>query len=100
MADEPRQRKRRTELRKLSHRKRDTRIGTGELDPELDFVCPFCNGIYSRYYGRHKLHLRTCKRRTSQSKKPQKLLLPPLPPFESEVFPTPMPTGKQHNMIK
>jgi len=95
MVDEARRRKRRTALRKDSRRERETRIGAGELDPELDFVCPFCNGVYSLYYGRHKLHLRACKRRIAQATKvPQKPPLPPPLPFENEVFPTPAVAGE------
>lgn len=51
MADEARQRQRRNALRKSSRRKREERISVGDLDPERDFVCPFCNGVYSLYYG-------------------------------------------------
>jgi hypothetical protein len=69
MVDEPRQRRRRTELRKVSYHKWEAQVDTGELDPELDFVCPFCQEIYSRYYGRYKLHLRKCKHRISQTTK-------------------------------
>jgi len=95
MVDEARQRKRRTAQRKHSRRERETRIGTGELDPELDFVCPFCNGVYSLYYGRHKLHLRTCKRRIALTTKvPQEPPLPPPLPFENEAFPTPAVAGE------
>ena len=47
MVDNVGQRKRRTALRKHSRREREARVGTGELDPDLDFVCPFCHGISS-----------------------------------------------------
>jgi hypothetical protein len=86
--DEARRRQRRTTLRKYSRQKRDVRVTTGNLDPELDFVCPFCNGVYSLFHGRHKLHLKNCKIRIAKAAKiPRKLSLPPPPPFEIEVFP-------------
>jgi hypothetical protein len=44
-------RKHRTELRRLSRRQTEARITAGDLDPELDFVCPLCNGIFSCYQG-------------------------------------------------
>ena len=95
MVDNVGQRKRRTALRKHSRREREARVGTGELDPDLDFVCPFCHGIFSLYHGRHNLHLRTCKRRIAQmTKAPQKPPLPSPPPFENEVFPIPTATGE------
>ena len=91
MADSgARQRKRRTVLRKLSRHEREARVDAGELNPELDFVCPYCKGIYSIYCGRDKIHLRACKRRIAQATKaPEKPPLPSPPPFESEVFPAP-----------
>ena len=96
MADNlPHKRSRQTTLRKNSRRKRDAQVDAGELDPELDFVCPHCHGIYSLYYGRHKLHLRACKRRVAQTiKTPQEQRLPTPPPFECEVFPAPATTGE------
>jgi len=96
MADsEAHKRKCRTVLRNLSHREREARVDMGELDPELDFLCPFCNEVYSRYSGRYKLHLHVCKRRVAQATKPpQKPPLPPPPPFESEVFPIPAAIGE------
>ena len=94
MADSERQRKRQAALRKTSRREREARTDTGELDPELDFVCPDCNGVYSLYYGRYKLHLRTCKSRIARAKKhPEKPPLPPPFPFESEVFKPPASTA-------
>ena len=53
--NDARLRKRQTALRKLSRRRREERVDTGELDPELNFVCPFCSEVYSYYSGRHKL---------------------------------------------
>jgi hypothetical protein len=95
--DRPRQRKCRTALRKVSRHKREARIDTGKLDPELDFTCPHCGGVYSLYYGRHKLHLRACERRIAQAAKlPQKPPLPSPLPFEKEAFPTPVVTGEYH----
>ena len=95
MVSEPRQRKRRTVVRKLSRHKREVRVGMGELDPELDFVCPHCNGVFSLYNSRHNLHLRVCKRRIAQTTKPfKKPLLPPPLPFEHEAFPAPAATGE------
>ena len=89
-------RKRRAALRKLSRREREARVDSGELDPDLDFVCPLCNGVYSLYYGRHKLHLLACKRRFAQAVKiPKKPQLPPPPPFESEPFPSLATTGER-----
>lgn len=94
--NDARSHKRQATLRKLSRRERKARIDTGELDPALDFVCPFCNGIYSLYYGRHKLHLRACKRRLAQTvQTPKKPQLPPPPPFESEAFPPLTTTGER-----
>ena len=82
-------------LRNYSRRKREARVGAGELDPELDFICKYCGGIYSFYAGRHELHLRVCKQRLAQvAKVPPKPLLPPPPPVESEVFPPPATTGE------
>jgi hypothetical protein len=86
---------RRTMVRKLSRRERDTRVTTGNLDPELDFLCPFCNGVYSLFHGRHKLHLQKCKYRVAQNSKVlQRPSLPSPPPFENEVFPTPVVAGE------
>ena len=92
--DSARQRKRRNAIRKLSRDNREARVIAGELDPELDFICQFCGGIYSLYAGRHEIHLRMCKHRPAQAAKvPKKLPLPPPPPFESEIFPPPATTG-------
>lgn len=92
---ETRQRQRRTSLRKSSRQKRDTRVATGHLDSQLDFVCPFCNEVYSHFRGREQLHLRKCKARILQTTKaPPKLQLPSPPPFEHEQFPMPAVTGE------
>ncbi|KAF9784788.1 hypothetical protein BJ322DRAFT_1109498 [Thelephora terrestris] len=94
MADEARQRQRRSALRKFSRRKREERIAVGGLDPERDFVCPFCNGVYSLYYGRHKLHLQKCKHRIARTvQAPHKPPLPSPPPFENEIYPVPEGAG-------
>jgi len=86
--DKARQRKRRTGLRKLSRRQTEARIAEGALDPELDFVCPSCNGVYSRYQGRYKIHIRACERRTAKSVlAPPEHPLPAPPPFEVDIFP-------------
>ena len=86
--DEAQQHQRRTVLRKSSRHQREARVTTGNLDPELDFVCPFCHGVYSLFRGRHKLHLQKCKLRIAQTARPlDKLRLPSPPPFKTEVFP-------------
>ena len=93
--DKARQRKRRTGLRKLSRRQTQARIAEGVLDPELDFICPSCNGVYSRYQGRYKIHLRTCERRAAKSAPtPLEHQIPNPPPFEVEVFPPAATTGE------
>ena len=95
MVSEPRQRKHRTEVRKLSRHKREVRISAGELNPELDFICPHCDGVFSLYNSRHELHLRTCKRRIAQTTR--LFQKPPLPsplPFENEAFLAPAATGE------
>ena len=88
LMDEPHQHRRCTTLRKFSCYKREVRVTTGNLDPELDFVCPFCKGVYSLFRGRHKLHLKKCKVRIARAAKVFPKLPPPSPPpFEDEVFP-------------
>jgi hypothetical protein len=95
VGDDSRPHRRCTALRKLSRQKRETRAATGNLDADLDFICPFCNNVYSLFRGRHKLHLQKCKHRIAQAvASPRKLPLPSPPPFEIEVFPTPVAAGE------
>ena len=93
MVHNPKQCKHHTEVRKLSRHKREARVSAGELDCELDFICPSCNGVYSLYNRHDQLHLRACKRRITQTVKIPSKPLPSPPPFESEVFPTPAAVG-------
>ena len=87
--------KRQTALRKLSCCKREAQVDAGELDPKLDFICPFCDRIFSLYYGRHKIHLCVCKLQPGQTVKvPKKVPLPPPPLFKSEAFPPFVTTGE------
>ena len=91
--DEERKRERRAGFLKLSRHQTEARIATGSLDPKLDFVCPLCHGIYGRYQGRYKLHLRVCKPRAARRTEPRlEHHLPPPPPFEVGVFPPPATT--------
>ena len=44
--------------------------GGGSGRRKVFVVCPSCNGIYSRYQGRYKIHIRACERKATQSAPP------------------------------
>ena len=95
MVNKVREQKHHSASQKSSRHKREERIAAGNEDPDYDFVCSDCDGVYSHYHGRHKLHIEKCKHRIAWAMQiPDGPPLPPPPPFEKEVFTVPAEPGK------